>query len=185
MRDELGATWGTYANVTGFGHPGSLPADSDTAVHFSANDDYAVIADAGAYSPLRLQGSFSIELWVRLARTEPSEIYFLNKGNRYAVIYGYEPNTVEFFAEPNTFLGESPRPFRALYLGDTNWRHIACAYDQATDTFRAFLDGALVREATVHFRVGSSEHHLYLGASDPPFWPGLNNADVVLDEVAL
>lgn len=58
LRDELGATWGTYANVTGFGHPGSLPVDSDTAVHFSANDDYAVIADAGAYSPLRLSGLF-------------------------------------------------------------------------------------------------------------------------------
>ncbi|MDZ7379694.1 MAG: hypothetical protein ONB06_10175, partial [candidate division KSB1 bacterium] len=47
LRDEMGATWGNYANTTGFGYTGALPADPDTAVNFSGVDDYAVVADAG------------------------------------------------------------------------------------------------------------------------------------------
>lgn len=185
LRDEMGATWGNYANATGFGYTGALPADPDTAVNFSGVDDYAVVADAGPGSPLRLQDSFSLELWVRLGETQQSEVYFLDKGNRYAVIYGYLPNTVEFYADPGTFTGESPRSSSALTLNDTNWHHIVYSYDHTSNTFRAFLDGSLVREATVYLRVGSSDDPLYLAASDPPYSPTLNNADVALDEVAI
>lgn len=83
----------------------------------------------GTFSSLQLSGWFSIELWVKLTATSQSDKYLLNKGNHYAVLYGYVPNALELFAGEGTFTGSDPRPYRAIPAEDTSLHHIVYAYD--------------------------------------------------------
>ena len=54
---------GTYSGQTTVGAAGAVTGDTNTAVVFGTSSGVATVADAAA---LRLNGSFSIELWAKM-----------------------------------------------------------------------------------------------------------------------
>ncbi|GIW41442.1 MAG: hypothetical protein KatS3mg076_2019 [Candidatus Binatia bacterium] len=179
--DTMGGADGTYVNVTGLGAAGALARDADTAVDLSGSDDYVVAP--GTSPSLQLQDSFTIELWVRLGTTAQSQKYLLNKGNHYAVLYGYVPQTVELFLGAGTFTGEDPRPYSAITVDDTAWHHIVYSYDRQAGLFYGYKDGeAAFAPVAIDFGLGTTGADLFLGAAGSG---GLNNVDATLDEVAI
>ena len=132
----------------------------DGGIGFSgANTSYATVADAPT---LRLTDSFTIEAWIKLGNTTQTQKYLLSKNNLYAVIVNFVANTFEFYG---SFSGSDPRPGSQLSIADTNWHHIAYAYDGSV--WAGYLDGAQIFSVNRTFSMSSGNDNITVGGSGP------------------
>lgn len=114
-------------------------------------------------SLFNLTNNFSIALWFKPTNTTQSDKYLIQKGrNRWAVIWEYVNNKVEFFAI--SFTGSNPRTDSQLTINDTNWHHIVYAYNGTT--WAGYLDGVQVFSVSRTFSLGTDSNPLILGSSD-------------------
>ncbi|HLU46643.1 MAG TPA: LamG domain-containing protein, partial [Planctomycetota bacterium] len=102
---------------------------------------------------LRLTDRFTLALWFQSARTDQSQKYLLSKnstGGQYAIIYEYTDDRVDFYA-PNRLTGDDPRAggLSEMPLTDTEWHHIAYAYDGTT--FSGYIDGVEIFSREISF----------------------------------
>ncbi|MBI3784850.1 MAG: hypothetical protein HY270_15760, partial [Deltaproteobacteria bacterium] len=179
--DELGTHPGTYFNAPTLGAPGPLADPNDHAVNFNQANDYVLVPDA---VDLRLSGHFAIEMWVKINSTTQIQKYFLNRGNRYTVLYEYYPDTIQFFH--GWYPGQPCNPGQPtltsnLSLADTNWHHVVYSYDTDTDSWTGFRDGQQVFAATCDFTLNTDSYPLVIGAAGDQ----TNNVDAQIDELAL
>ena len=127
----------------------SPPAPDSCNTYYSF--DGVGTANAAHDASFNLANHFTIECWFRSADPNQTQRYIANKNNRYALLYGYVNNTVEFFCAAQT--GDNPRPHSYLPLPDQNWHHIAYTYDSTR--FKSYLDGVLVTDTALTFTLAS------------------------------
>jgi len=175
-RDAVGDNDGTYVGGPVLGEPGIPFGDPDTAVQFDTGGDQVSVADA---PELRLTDSFAIELWVKLTTTNQTSKYLVDRANLFAVIYGYLGGHVEIFA-PGASGPCNPRPASAIAIPDTEWHHLVYSYDDATDTWSGYRDGAEVFSVTCEFALSTNPAGLSFGSAGGP-----GQVAATLDEIAL
>jgi hypothetical protein len=132
-----------------------------SAVRLDGSNDRLKIADSPS---LRLNGSFTVEAWVRRASTG-TEDCIASKGdsskrNFYVMLTA--DGRIDFTWE--TSGGVKHGLTSTATVADNNWHHIACVYDQANGQSRIFLDGSLLQWAADTGTPVGSIDPMYVGA---------------------
>jgi acid phosphatase type 7 len=161
---------GTYSGGVSLGSTGAIAADSNSAATFNGSTGQVSIPDT---SGLRLNGAFSIELWAKTTSFVNSWPGLLVKGsastaNGYLIWYGSD-GTLHFKRNGYDFT----TPAGAI---TSSYKHLVVTYDGTTA--RWYINGALVRTATVSYPSSTDTSALMLGRGDQYGAEGL-------DEVAL
>ncbi len=123
---------------------------------------------------LRLNGSFSIEMWARLGSFANTWPGLLRKGPSWTA-NGY---LIWYSSDGRVYFKRDNREFRTapgVMVAD-RYRHLALTYDGAS--LRIYIDGALHRTFATSFPAGTSTQDLVIGQGDHP-------GRQFLDEVAI
>lgn len=139
---------GNILDSTAFGHTGTPSGDPiygavgkiDGAVQFDGTDGIFNVANP---TDLDFTNHFTVSLWFKPTNLTQTNKYVLEKystANRYAVLWEYVDNSLEFWSLG--FTGSDPRTGSQILLSDTNWHHIVYSYDGTT--WAGYLDGAPV-----------------------------------------
>lgn len=110
----------------------------DGFLYFDGINDYVEIADG-----LSLNGSFTIEFWIRRNNAGAVETFFSQGINEnQAVKIGFDAaNKLKL-----TVAGISVTSNSAI---DNKWHHVACSYNKGTGNAEIFLDGSLDRAGSM------------------------------------
>jgi uncharacterized repeat protein (TIGR02543 family) len=114
---------------------------------------------------------FTIELWFKSADTSQTYKYLISRNGiniqkQWAVLYEYKDNKVEFHApetDEDADEDNNPKDYSAMTIADTDWHHIAYAYDGTT--WSSYLDGMLINSKQLSFAFGSYNNNLYIGGT--------------------
>ncbi|MCP4711606.1 MAG: hypothetical protein GY869_23555, partial [Planctomycetes bacterium] len=173
MRAQVDDWTSPYSTSEAFVSPMVKPGN---ALDFDGVNDYVSIPDDPS---LQLTDNFTIEFWFKSDNVNQYQKYILGKNNRYAIIYEYVDNTIEFYAAyyPG---GTNPRTGSQISIDDTNWHYIVYSYDGAT--WAGYKDGCKVFSyPTTTISLGTSSANLVLGAADAT----VAYIDIQLDEVRI
>lgn len=109
------------------------------------------------------------------------QAYLMDRENDYAIIYGYEPNSVEFFSSENgSPIQNSPRAYSKLTVTETGWQRVVYTYDGTT--FKAYLNNSLVHTKDIQFTLPNFNPPLTIGA---PRWCNTNHYKGKIGEVQI
>ena len=163
LTDSRGDHDGSYIGVAPF-FVEDRDGEPDAAISFDESGEVVEIPDA---ADLTLPGDFTFSLWIKLGALGQAEKYFLSKhnGSQFAIIYGYTPNSLDFFA-PGA-IGVNPRADGAseMLLDDTDWHHVA--YSKTGAIWSGYIDGEQVFSIEREFTLNSFAANWYIGAARP------------------
>ena len=162
---------GTYSGQATVGAAGAITGDTNTAVAFGTSSGVATVADAAA---LRLNGSFSIELWAKMGAFTNTWPGVVRKGasetaNGYLIYYGAD-GSLSF--KRNNFETRT----LAGALKTTAYSHLVVTYDGAV--LRWYVNGALNTSEAVVYPANAGTDPLTIGRGD-------EYGSHTMDEVAL
>lgn len=149
-----GRTGSFSGGVTG----GQAGAGAGTAVSFNGSDGAMTVADANA---LRLNGSFSIEMWVKLdafTRTWPGLLAKGSASSANGYLIYFKPDGRMVFKRNNVEAATSPG---ALTSG---FNHFVVTYDGGT--VRWYVNGALQTTKTATFPTNNGTDAFVVGRGD-------------------
>jgi hypothetical protein len=154
----------------------------ETALEFDGTDDYLTVKD---YPRLQLTNSFTIEFWFKTKDLAQSNKYVVGRisgdDDQWAIIYGFENKTFEFYAGTGGYSGADPRPGSGIVIADTLWHHIAYTY--GNNVWSGYLDDKQIFSLTRTFNLLQFPNaNLLVGGSD---LSGVNNIAMQMDELRI
>ncbi|MCX6925846.1 MAG: hypothetical protein NT154_21965 [Verrucomicrobia bacterium] len=114
------------------------------AAAFSGNNQFVVSAATSGRTTLA--NAFAIELWARSTATNLQTYWVTFGGNAAALIYDYNPNTLELFAGAGGRTGAN-----GPVITNNDWHHIVFVYygdgsEGVANRTDAYFDGALLQD---------------------------------------
>jgi subtilisin-like proprotein convertase family protein len=160
---------------------------SGGALDFDGVNDRVFIDD----TERQITDEFTIEFRIKLNNTSQVNRYILGKtgledfGSFWAIRYGFTANQLDFSVEPGGSTGDDPGPGSQLSITDTEWHHVAYAYNGTL--WEGYVDGVKVFSLARNFSLTYFQDQDYfgtyiLGASDQL---GIHHANIQLDEVRI
>jgi hypothetical protein len=167
---------GSYAGGVTRGVAGAL-AEANGAALFDGVDGVVIVPDDGA---LRLEGDFTIEVWVRLAAQVHTYPGILYKGDAEPTGTGFIIYYATAFPElVYKRAGVDIRRTDGALVTTDDFRHYVVTYEATAETLRWYVDAALNMEYTaVAYAPNLDDTDLHLGRGD-------EHGNQILDEVAL
>ncbi len=139
---------------------GRSDAGVGNALDFDGTNDYAVVPDDNS---LDITNNFTVSFWFKAGSTSQTNTYLLNKNNRYAILYEYVNDQIEFYAA--FYTGTDPRAGSQMTLLDTEWHQIVYTYDGTT--LKGYMDGVLQVSVSKTFTLATVTDPLHIGAANP------------------
>ena len=146
---------------------------SGKSIYFDGVNDYISVPHQ---SDLNLTSSFTISTWFKSGNTGQSQKYLLNKENRYALIYNYKQDSVEFYS--GFYTGDDPRIGTSMYVDD-QWHYITYTYDG--NVLKGYIDGELKVNEEKSFVLATTNENLLLGTAET----GIGFVEGNLDETSI
>ena len=125
-------------------------------------DDYIVVPHN---TSLNLTNKFTIQLLFKPMSLTQFQKYLLNKDNRYALLYEYVDNMVEFFSLGHT--GDAPRLGTQIPITDIKWCDITYAYDGPTSVWEGYKNAVQVFSYTRSFVLATNTKDLLIATAEP------------------
>jgi hypothetical protein len=179
--DSAGSNDGMYFNQPTLGVTGALSSDPDTAVFLSQTTDYVDVPDTPA---LRLNGSWSIELWMQMtalaAGSFPTPISKGSSIDSGWVIYYKQIGGPMYRPVLKRASIDNLETSAAIPM--SGYRYYVLTYDGAV--LRWYVDGVADMQYTVALPPCNDATELRFGRDTAGISP-TNNTDVSFDEVAL
>lgn len=146
------ALTGAYINgIVGEAASGSLSRCFNTV-----NNGHVRISDNNA---IRFSNAFTIEFWLQLNNTSQTDTYLISKGNDYAILYGFENQTIELYSTNSTV-----RSGTQIAVNNTNWNHIVYIYNGSA--LIGYLNGSQVFSVAKSFTLPvSTNNYFTIGAT--------------------
>jgi hypothetical protein len=133
------------------------------ALQFDGDMDYVEVAHD---ETLDITEELSIAVWAKFEQIPARENVLLDKGpkNGNAQYYlGYEPAEEAYFLNFFGLRWHAGDNFNSPKTADTDWHHVAVAFDTATGTIKSCVDGVCNEHETDDFLVTKGEDNLIIG----------------------
>ena len=137
--------------------PVSTASVNNTYINLQGGSDYVLAPHA---SQLDLTDQFIFSFKFKSSNASQTQKYLFSKGlNRYAVIYGYEANTIELFGG-----AVDVRTGSQITVPDMDWHQYVYTYDGAT--LKGYIDGVEVVNVAKSITLSTDAQGLFIGAAN-------------------
>lgn len=156
LREEISATAVTPVG-SGAAYVDGPAGGGDQAATFLGTSATSFHVSAPGRVEHNLGSTWTLSFWIKRPAPAQANKYVMNRGNNWAVLYGYTTGQLEFFA--SGYSGTDPRTGTGVSLSADTWSHIAYVRGVAPadspvpdlQSWQVYVNGALAYTTTRTF----------------------------------